>query len=48
MDKLEVNARVVRMCVTRALLKCAYCKPHRGENEGRRPKHGAKKARKRR
>ncbi len=38
----DTEPRVVR-AEDRLDLNCSYCRPHKGENIGRQPKHGAKK-----
>ena len=42
MDVPRTNPRVDRL-VSREAHVCSYCRPHRGENAGRKAKHGAKK-----
>ena len=37
------NSRVYKMLKRFYDLSCSYCRPHRGENLGRNPKHGVTK-----
>ena len=47
MDPPRTTPRVERL-VSREEHTCSYCRPNRGENAGRKAKHGAQKKRKRR
>ncbi len=47
-DRREpLTPRQIRAKERMAKLNCAYCPPHKGENAKRKPKHGAKKPKKR-